>query len=431
MLHIKKLLTGTALFLLPAGAMFAQDGSTNPIDTLANAVSKLQQDVDALKKLKITGYVQAQFQLADSAGISSFEGGNFAPLQDKRFLIRRGRVKFNYMNPLTQAVVQIDATTTGVSVIEAYAVGTEPWLRAFSLSAGIMNRPFGFEIPYSSSLRESPERGRMSQIIMNGERDLGAMVTFQMPKESRLNWFKIQGGMFNGTGRTANDFDTQKDFIGQIVIARTNKAENFKYSGGVSYYNGGVREFSKKVDMMGTETNGDPGFVVDSAITNIGHYAKRQYMGGDIQLSLDWPAGVTTVRAEYIQGKQPATATSSASFTAAPASTADIYSREFNGAYFYFAQNILQSKHQILVKYDWYDPNTKVSGDQIKGGATKLGAADIKYNTLGVGYIFHWDHNIKITAYYAMVKNETSKNLSGYTKDLKDNVFTLRMQYKF
>ena len=33
-------------------------------------------------------------------------------------------------------------------------------------------RPFGFEINYSSSDRESPERGRKSQILMKGERDL-------------------------------------------------------------------------------------------------------------------------------------------------------------------------------------------------------------------------------------------------------------------
>jgi hypothetical protein len=30
-----------------------------------------------------------------------------------------------------------------------------------------------------------------------------------------------------------------------------------------------------------------------------------------------------------------------------------------------------------------------------------------------------------------MVQNEKSANLSGYTKDLLDNVFTLRVQMKF
>jgi hypothetical protein len=61
----------------------------------------------------------------------------------------------------------------------------------------------------------------------------------------------------------------------------------------------------------------------------------------------------------------------------------------------------------------------------------KTGAPDIKYSTLGLGLAYRWDTYVKLTAYYDMVTNETSSNLSGYGKDLKDNVFTLRMQFKF
>ena len=85
----------------------------------------------------------------------------------------------------------------------------------------------------------------------------------------------------------------------------------------------------------------------------------------------------------------------------------------------------------MLLKYDWYDPNTDVSSDEIGKSKTKLNKTDLKYTTIGLGWVYRWDTNIKITAYYDMVTNETSKNLSGFTKDLKDNVFTLRMQYKF
>ena len=58
-------------------------------------------------------------------------------------------------------------------------------------------------------------------------------------------------------------------------------------------------------------------------------------------------------------------------------------------------------------------------------------ATDIRYDTWGFGLAYRWDDNIKITAYYDIVKNEKSKNLSGYQKDLKDNLFTLRIQAKF
>ena len=49
-------------------------------------------------------------------------------------------------------------------------------------------------------LRESPERGRMSQLIFPNERDLGAMLTIQGPKLSNWNWLKLEAGLFNGTG---------------------------------------------------------------------------------------------------------------------------------------------------------------------------------------------------------------------------------------
>jgi hypothetical protein len=48
-----------------------------------------------------------------------------------------------------------------------------------------------------------------------------------------------------------------------------------------------------------------------------------------------------------------------------------------------------------------------------------------------LGLAYRWDANVKITAYYDMVKNEKSKSLSGFTNDVKDNVFTLRVQVKF
>ncbi len=47
------------------------------------------------------------------------------------------------------------------------------------------------------------------------------------------------------------------------------------------------------------------------------------------------------------------------------------------------------------------------------------GAGDIKYETWGFGLAYRWDANVKITAYYDMVKNESSKNLSGVYKGFK------------
>lgn len=427
-------LTATALLASQAGSLKAQEIQETPLDTLTRSVNNIKDELAVLKRLKVSGYIQAQFQVADSVGVPSFSGGNFAPNVDKRFMVRRGRIKFVYENKLSQYVLQFNATENEVRVKEAYVKFTEPWLQAVSLQMGIFDVPFGFEAPYSSSNLETPERGRMSQTLLPDENDLGGMITFQMPKTSKLNFLKIEAGMFNGTQAKAPDFDFQKDFIGRISVNKTTKSEKIKYSFGASYYDGGVRQSNNFVyDDIQLLSNGNTGFVLQDTLTEKpkGHIAKRQYIGADVQLSFDFPFGITTLRAEYITGVQPGTSGTTKSPNADPA--ADTYIRNFDGAYFYFIQNIFQTKHQIVVKYDWYDPNTKVSGDDIGKSGSKLSKTDLKFTTLGIGYNYKWDTNVKITLFYDIVTNETSKNLvsSGYYRDIKDNVFTLRFQYKF
>ena len=95
-------------------------------------------------------------------------------------------------------------------------------------------------------MRESPERGRMSQILMKSERDIGAMLSFE-PQDNRKRIFplKIDAGLFNGQGLNGpGEFDSFKDFITRISMRRTEIANNLYLSGGISYLNGGFRNAS-------------------------------------------------------------------------------------------------------------------------------------------------------------------------------------------
>ena len=422
----------------------AQEINESPMDTLTRRVGSIQSSLDVINRIKISGYIQSQFQWIESMGAASFAGGNFGSGVDKRFIIRRGRVKTQYdatTNDLgittSQFVFQIDVTEKGLTIKDLYAKFTDPWSGWFSFTAGMQNRPFGYEIGYSSGLRESPERARLIQTIFRNERDLGGMVTIQGPKFSNWNWIKLEAGMFNGTGgpsaqENTSDFDKYKDFIAHLSISRSNLSERIKYGFGVSYYDGGFRLDNDTVYNSGKDTAGIEGFIIENNKFK-GNELKRKHIGADAQLSIDWMAGITTIRAEYVLGDQPnAYSTTTSPF--APV-TSNGYKRKFNGAYFYFLQNIAQTPFQTILKYDWYDPNTDVKGDEIGktvfNGLKKTGAADIKYTTIGVGLAYRWDSNVKLTAYYDLVKNESSTNLSGYNNDLDDNVFTLRAQVKF
>jgi phosphate-selective porin len=72
-----------------------------------------------------------------------------------------------------------------------------------------------------------------------------------------------------------------------------------------------------------------------------------------------------------------------------------------------------------------------VAGNDIGKAGSGLTATDLSYSELGLGYVNYFNDNIKFMFFYNLVQNETSKNLFGYGKDLKDNVLTLRMQVRF
>src|SRR6185436_5700148 len=269
-------------------------------------------------------------------------------------------------------------------------------------------------------LRESPERGRMSQIIFPNERDLGAMVSLQGPKTGHWNWIKLDGGMFNGTGAPgagANtaDFDKYKDFIGHLAINRTAMHEKIKYGLGGSIYHGSFVSDTAFVYTPGQpkDSTGTPldGFVKSPDKNKKGVEEKRKYFGGDVQFSIDWIIGITTLRGEYIQGDQPGTSKTTVSPAAIFPAGDGIYRRKFNGMYLYFVQNVLTTPLSLVVKYDLYDPNTDISGDAIGKTGSNTSANDLAYSTLGFGLIYRWDANLKIVLYYDWVTNEKSKNL--------------------
>lgn len=428
-------------FALSGAGALAQ--STQPADSLAKQVAHLEKEVGILKNLKVNGWIQAQYQWTQSKGAKTFDGGDFLANSNNRFMIRRGRIKFTYTQKLTQFVLQLNGTERGVNVVDFFGKVSDPWTKQFSLTAGIMNRPFGYEIQQSSAVRETPERARFTQVLLPNERDMGAMLTFQPVKGKKLYGLKVDAGFYNGTGIAVPgttslngagvvDFDSYKDFIGRVAYLKSFKSDKYTLGLGASHYNGGVVYQSNKVyETLGRDANGNATWMTsDTTNTTFkGGKAPRLYYGADVQFSMVTPIGTTTLRAEYIFGTQTGTRTVNRSPGALPA-LMDAYQRQFNGFYAYFVQRIGKSKHEVVAKYEWYDPNTKLSSSDFVTGTT-MTDAELKYTMLGVGYNFLYDDNIKFMFYYNFVRNEHAAGIAGYAQDLKDDVFTVRMQYRF
>ncbi|MCL2560846.1 MAG: porin [Rikenellaceae bacterium] len=412
---MKKLLTIFCGSMLSISAMAQQP----EVSELEKRIEALEATSKSMQKFKVSGYIQTQFQWGEEAASLRIGTANEDPTKSfSRFGIRRGRIKFTYdASSLASGVFQLDITERGVSFKDAYFDLRNPWVNTVQLRAGIFDRPFGTEVAYSSSRRESPERSVIFRTLFPDERDLGAMVILQARKNSAWNFLKLEAGLFAGNG-IRPETDSRRDFIGHLSADK--KFGKVSLGGGVSYYNGGVWQGSPNVYTM----DGN-GFTLNNNADNVGKFAKREYFGADLR----FVAGTTKLHAEYLWGTQPATAGSSNSpnWTALP--THDTYIRPFSGWYAMLVQQLGNSPFTAVLKYDVYDPNTKVAGNDI--GLNGTSRTDISYNTLGLGALWAVSSAVRLQAYYEIVRNEKSENVAGFEKDRKDNVFTLRLQYRF
>ncbi|WP_316805229.1 porin [Pedobacter nototheniae] len=381
-------------------------------------------------EIAITGYLQTQFQKAQSAGITSFSGGDFSANSDSRFMIRRGRIKIDRVDKYTSIVFQLDATQNGVQLMDAFIQLREPKYKEIKFTAGLFNRPFGYSIVYSSGYRDFPERPRVFQTLMPRERDLGALIGYQ--PQNKFKFLNLEFAVVNGSGLTARDYDSKKDFIGNIAFkfdSLANKKLNIGF--GSSIYRGYVRSNTKTYY---SATNS--GYTSNTNDNILGTYLDRNYYGANLQVQYENSFGKTSFKSEYVAGLQPGVASSvdlkgpyaSQSFATQPAT--NLYERHFNGYYFWLTQELWKTKLTALLAYDVYDPNTNVSGSLIGQPNSFTTAGDIKYATLGYGLSYQLNGRLKFTLYNEHVENEKTA-VEGFDQDIRDDVFTARLQYRW
>jgi hypothetical protein len=439
-----KFFASVSLFLLMTGlqnsaqAQFLMD----MLDTTKEMGKGVLSMYKRFDHIRISGYIQPQFQMASSEGAIGYSGGNFQEHSNNRFMLRRGRLRFDYMHfdtanrPKLQFVFQFDGTERGVNIRDFWG---RYWMgprSMFHVTTGMFARPFGYEINLSSGDREAPERGRMSQILMRTERDMGVMISFEPQyAQGGVKYVKIDAGIFNGQGLTGPaETDSYKDFITQAMIKPISLAKGVKVSGGVSLLTGGLRQWTPSVARMGFGVNGAPVFHSDSLISYTGDRLPRLYRGVNAQLQWTNLLGHTEFRAEHWSGTQTATRASTETPSGPVTGDAGLllnpYIRHFSGQFMMILHRIGQSRTQLGVKYDTYDPNTKVSAGNWGGINSGLTGADIRYATLGAGFIRQVTDNMKVVGWYDWVRNEVT-SMPGFKEDVNDNVMTLRVQYRF
>lgn len=480
------------------GARGSEEGFGERISTLESTIAKIG-------KLKISGYIQPQWIWTDADSFSSQTATR------NYFTIRRGRIKFQHSTGPVTYVLYPDITERSVEIKEVWA-SWKPF-SIFSLALGSMNRPFGYEIGYSSSSREVAERSLAEQRLFNGERDLG--VQFKLTPV--FDGFKpmLEFGLFNGSdnfgkgpvgvsqlGFNTNDivgraapkavaatpFDermnaaltkddaltagggfkaNQKEFIGHLRLPFT-ITDDLSFDVGGSWSIGGIAE---PTDLIGEYSGTDGALVLSATGTQATSdyqprsgatrgglfFSNRQVFGADAQFYLSLlDMGGTILKAEMYTGQVPfygssalVIATDSATLGAPRAST--IYKNVF-GYYAMIVQNIFDDL-QLAVRYDAYDPNTDVSGEQfvrqatdntvstLKGVKASTGfGGDLAQSTISVAlnafvagnvrFTFNWDHPVT-EEQIRKFSPSPGTDLAQIASDPADDRITVRMQYKF
>jgi hypothetical protein len=264
-----------ALALAPAA--FAQEevdaaALSGKVASLEEQLAELKGNVDALRRLRLSGYLQARWEWNESSAAFYNTTPEAAPAQNG-FHIRRGRFKAVYDADWSQYVLQVDVVPAGVTIKEGYATIKLP--RDFAIDAGLQLFPFGYEVySRSSSDLDTLERAAVTRAFLAGEYDLGVAL------RGKLSLVNFKVGLFNGngidSGQQGRDNDQLKDVIGRATV------DLGMITAGVSGWYGKTINYQRPDDK---------------------DYPRLRY-GADLQLFLDLlPFGGTALKGEYLWGK--------------------------------------------------------------------------------------------------------------------------------
>lgn len=131
-------------------------------------------------QLDLTGYVQADAVAWSQASVDELDPSTGQPLNEDRFLIRRGRLRAEAHRDALSAAIEFDGNTQAgpaARVVSAqvgwtFAPGDQPLA---VVTAGLFKIPFGVEVPASERDKPFLEPPAVSRALFPGNYDAGAM----------------------------------------------------------------------------------------------------------------------------------------------------------------------------------------------------------------------------------------------------------------
>jgi hypothetical protein len=391
-----------------------------------------EPDLDPLRGIVITAYVQAQLENHEDSEDQLRPGG--ALMNQNRFLVRRGRVKLAREWEYSSVMLEVDGNTTSRQAFSLWHAEASVLWRGgnpapappvVKLTGGIFDAPFGYELVESPRTRYFLERSVQSRAFFPSEPDLGARLSGQ------LGWLRYSLAFMNGdplgepTPYAGLDPNNHKDFVGRIGAVVP--VSNFEVSAGVSVLNGlgFVRgSDATKATLVWNDLNEDRKVQVDSEILpqpasaaspsyNFRHWA----MGADLEARLKTGAGTTFLNAEIQLGSNM----DRGLFIANPSiGGQDTRELGFNVA---FVQEITPYA-AVGFRTDYYNPNADFLGFQ----SGKLIPVSERVRTYSPLVAVQIPGRARLVFQYDFIRDFYGRDARGVPNDLANDAWTLRLQ---
>ncbi|HXK17672.1 MAG TPA: hypothetical protein VNG33_07710 [Polyangiaceae bacterium] len=383
--------------------------------------------------LQVSAYAQAQLEFHQDSEDQLAPGGQ--PLNQNRFLLRRGRLKVESKHRYAEFLLEVDGNTVkgpsfGVHRAEVSAVyrGADAAVSKAPLvavTAGVLVPSFGRELQESARTRPFMERSLASRAFFPSEPDVGLRLS------GKLGFFEYGVAVVNGepagqpAGFPLRDPNSSKDIIGRLGVA-ADVSSVVSASGGVSLLNGkgtfrgsdGVKntitwtDLNEDGQISNVELTATPG-AAPRRSQNFEHWA----VGADADVAVKTGLGQTELQAEVVVASN----LDRGLFISDPV-TGGHDARQF-GYYVALLQDV--TRHALLgVRYDYYDPQADVLG--VKSGKIVPTKASVKTISPLIGW--RLPGGVKLLGEWDLVRDHLATDNRGVPADRKNNVVTFRLQ---
>ena len=387
-------------------------------------------------QIDLTGYIQADLVPWSQDSLDELDPATRAPLNQERFLIRRGRLHVDAHRDGMFGALELDGNTIdgyvgrilGAQVGWTYAHDGAPLV---TLNAGLFKTPFGAEVPASERDKAFLEPPAFARALFPGNYDGGAMVAGQYGL-ARWSLALMNGAPAGDAQWHGRDPSGSFEIVGRIgaVIAPRDDDGATRIEAGVSASTGSALSPGTpptKDELQWIDENGDGQIQVGTEIVVIpggpgtpSQPFDQQAIGADV--AIHWCLCVLGRGTAFAEGVIATNLDRGLVYADPIAATRDL-------RHLGFAIGVVQSitEHALVgVRYDRYDADRDASE---RLGLDIVDAEKI-FSTLSVMAAGRW-HDARFVVQYDHERNPFGRADTGAVTTREADRVTLRAQVGF